>query len=70
MWPMSSEQGQQGASSDMANPTVFHDCHQEADSSKFNAAFPEHRSGSQAFAFTTESSLVMNCQSQQLGILN
>ena len=52
----------------MANPTVIRYSHQEADSRKFNAAFPAHRSVNKAFVFATESSLVMNCQSQQLGI--
>ena len=52
----------------MANPTVIHYSHQEADSRKFNTAFPAHRSINQAFVFAAVSSLVMNCQSQQLGI--
>ena len=49
-------------------PHVIHYSHQEADSRKFNTAFPAHRSINQAFVFAAASSLVMNCQSQQLGI--
>ena len=52
----------------MANPTVIHYSHQQADSRKFNAALTAHRCGTQAFVFAAASSLVMNCQSQQLSI--
>ena len=33
-----------------------------------DAAFPSHHSINQAFVFAAASSLLMNCQSQQLGI--
>ena len=52
----------------MANPTVFNYSHQQADSRKFNSVLTAHRCSTQGFVFAAASSLVMNCQSQQLGI--